>query len=102
MIKHQESSEYAGKEIEVIDKFNHKQYPNLKKLIIEDWWDRIAGKSWMDMTGNPACLVYAIRTATSEYSVPIDDNVLYGKYYPEGKNGLGFGVLIHISEIKKN
>lgn len=57
---------------------------------IEDYWDRIAGVSWMDADGNPACLHYAIRSATE--GIPTDNNVLYGKI-----GALGY--LVHISEL---
>lgn len=57
-----------------------------KTVRLEDWWDRVAGKSWMDCDGNPACLAYAIRAALA--ALPSDDNVLYGE-----------GQLYHESEI---
>lgn len=60
---------------------------------IEDYWDRIAGKSWMVSSGNPACLNYAMRTGLSSTPVPTDNEVLYGKI-----NGMGF--LVHVSEIE--
>ena len=57
---------------------------------IEDWWDRVAGKSWMICDGNPACLDYAIRSGIARG--PMDDQVVYGK--------IGFlGKLIHVSEL---
>lgn len=59
---------------------------------IEDYWDRVAGKSWMVSNGNPACMKYAMRTGMSARSIPNDDEVLYGKIG-------GIGELIHISEI---
>lgn len=59
------------------------------KYRLEDWWDRIAGKSWGDCQGNPACLHYAMRSAVA---TPLDDEVVYGK--------IGhFGHLVHVSEI---
>jgi hypothetical protein len=57
-------------------------------LLIEDWWDRIAGKSWMDCNGNPACLQYAIVSSGD----PIDDEVVYGKIG-------AFGVLVHVTRL---
>ena len=62
--------------------------------VVEDWWQNVAGKSWMFCDRNPACLIYAMRTGFSELSVPTDDEVLYGKT----EDGLGH--LIHISEIE--
>lgn len=55
--------------------------------VVEDWWDRVAGRSWMHCDGNPACLEYAVASRT-----PIDNEVLYGKVGGAGK-------LIHISDI---
>lgn len=56
---------------------------------VEDWFDRVTGKSWMFFKGNLACMQYAIRSK----GVPIDNEVLYGKIK-------GSGYLVHISEIK--
>lgn len=57
-------------------------------IIIEDWWDRIAGKSWMYCDGNPACLDYAVRSLGD----PLDDEVVYGKVGWAGK-------LVHVSSL---
>lgn len=57
---------------------------------LEDWWDRLTGGSWMSAEGNPAALVYAMRSGMS--GLPIDDEVVYGKIGP-------FGHLVHVSEI---
>jgi hypothetical protein len=56
---------------------------------VEDWWDRVAGKSWMFCDGNPACLDYAMRS----HNLPVDDEVVYGKIGP-------FGKLIHVSQLE--
>lgn len=58
---------------------------------VEDLWQKVAGKSWMDSTGNPAALHYAMRAAAS--NLPIDNDVLYGKIG-------SFGHLVHVSEIE--
>ena len=60
-----------------------------QKYRVEDWWDRVAGKSWMVSDGNPACLHYAMRG----HRLPMNDEVLYGKVGP-------FGKLVHITEIE--
>ena len=60
------------------------------KYKIEDWWDRVAGRSWGQANGNPACLHYAMRAAAN--MITPDDEVLYGKID-------GFGHLVHVSEI---
>lgn len=80
---HKEKSNFAGKKVTLKDGV---------KITIEDWWDRLTQKSWMDMNGNPACLKYAIRSAY--LNLPIDNEVLYGHI----ENGLGN--LVHISEIE--
>jgi hypothetical protein len=61
-----------------------------KIIHIEDWWDRISGKSWMFCNGNPAAMGYGIRAGLDH--LPIDDEVLYGHI-----DGLGY--LVHISEL---
>ena len=55
--------------------------------MIEDWWDRIAGKSWGVCDGNPACLDYAFRCSRI---TGFDDEVIYGKVGGSGK-------LVHVS-----
>ncbi len=56
-------------------------------LHVEDWWDRVAGKSWMHCDGNPACLAFAMREPT-----PLDNDVLYGKIG-------NAGTLVHVSML---
>ena len=60
--------------------------------MVEDWWDRVGGISWMNANGNPACIEYAIRSAAD--NLPTDNKVLYGKID-------GLGKLLHISEIQE-
>lgn len=57
---------------------------------IEDWWFRVAGKSWMDCDGNPACLEYAMRSVAD--GDPLSNDVVYGKIG-------GLGKLIHIQHL---
>jgi hypothetical protein len=57
---------------------------------IEDWWDRVSGSSWQHAVGNPAALVYALRSSAK--GLPLDDEVVYGKAGP-------FGHLVHVSEL---
>lgn len=84
---HSERSIYAGKVVRLKD-----TVPEIggQEIIIEDWWDRVYGKSWMIANGNPAALIYAIRSASIETAT--DDNVLYGKID-------GLGHLVHMSWI---
>lgn len=85
MAIHESASELAGKTV-VITAGEYKGH----EYRVEDWWDRIAGKSWGMCDGNPACLEYAFRMGTE--GGPTDDEVLYGK--------IGFfGKLIHVSQI---
>ena len=93
---HKVKSVLAGKLVKVKLSVRHPQVPNFggSEILIADWWDRIAGKSWGNCDGNPACLVYAARTGLSEIPVPSDDEVLYGKL-----NGLGH--LVHMSELEE-
>ncbi len=62
------------------------------KYRIEDWWDRVYGDSWKRAKGNPGAYHYAMRTATVDYSIPTDDEVVYGKID-------GLGHLVHVSEL---
>lgn len=58
---------------------------------VEDWWDRINGKSLQDSPGNPAVLTYMARTTK-----PLnDDDVVYGKVGP-------YGHIVHVSELTSN
>jgi len=69
------------------------KYDGLKdgmSYVVEDWASRVFGKSWLDMQGNPSCLVYAARGGFGD--LPTDDNVVYGKI---GR----FGFLMHESEL---
>lgn len=59
---------------------------------VEDYWDRVAGGSWMHAEGNPVCLEYAMRSGFA--GLPTDDEVLYGKV--EGR-----GHLVHVSEVRQ-
>lgn len=59
--------------------------------VVEDWWDRVYGRSWMDSDGNPAAMLYAMRAGL--IGLPLDNDVVYGKI-----DGIGF--LVHTSELK--
>lgn len=64
-------------------------------FVVEDYWDRLTGKSWMFSDGNPAALVYAMRTgmAPDPTAIPLfDDEVLYGKIG-------NLGHLVHVCEL---
>jgi hypothetical protein len=92
---HNQASEYAGKTVRIKAGRTHPQVENFGgcEILIEDWWDRVSGSSWAWARGNPACLVYAVRTGITKHPVPGDDEVLYGHMG-------GLGHLVHISEIE--
>lgn len=85
MSTHKTPHPLAGKTVKITTgQFAGRQY------WIEDWWDRVAGKSWMDCDGNPACMEYAVRSA-SEGTV-LNNDVVYGKFDI-------FAKLIHINQL---
>lgn len=94
---HTETHPLAQQTVKVQFKGGHPQIPTSgpptfeqQDFTVENWWDHMTGGSWMFAQGNPACIVYAIRTALND--LPMDDDVVYGKI-----NGLGH--LVHISEL---
>ncbi len=92
---HNDPSPLAGTTVRIKEHVTHAQVDNFggAEFRVEDWWDCVSGDSWMNAKGNPACLVYAMRTGSATYGVPMDDEVLYGKVG-------GFGHLLHISELE--
>lgn len=82
---HPSPHEFAGKTVLV----RPAGTDEVHEYVVEDYWDRVSGGSWMWADGNPAAMNYAMRSAGK---VPLDDEVLYGKIGP-------FGHLIHISEV---
>ena len=78
----------AGKDVKVIS-------GSLKGSTyrVEDWWINVNnGVGWGEAVGNPACLMYAMRSGAEH--LPYDDDVLYGKVG-------GLGHLVHVSELEK-
>jgi hypothetical protein len=92
---HKEKHPRAGETVKVQFTGGHPQIPGSATtpvdITIEDWWDKLTGKSWMFSGGNPACIVYAIRGGVNQ--LPTDDDVFYGK------SEQGFGHLVHSSEV---
>lgn len=92
MAVHENSHPKAGQTVRI--KFAGNGHPQVEGLEhdfrVEDYWDKISGTSWMTSDGNPAAMVYAMRTGLS--GLPIDDEVVYGKIG-------SFGHMIHASEI---
>lgn len=58
---------------------------------VEDYWDRVSGRSWQDGMGNFAAMNYAVRAGIT--GLPLDDEVLYGKIG-------SYGHLVHVSEVQ--
>ena len=96
MLIHKEKCFLADKMVKIKAHVKHLQFPGFagSDFAVEDWWDRVFGKSWMFADGNPAAIVYALRTGTAAYDIPIDDEVLYGHTLDH------FGHLVHITEIE--
>lgn len=88
---HSSKSPYAGKKVKIKDSAAE---IGGSEILIEDYWDRLVGKSWMYSNGNPAAMNYAIRIGFSENKIPSDNEVLYGKIG-------GMGYLVHFVEIEK-
>lgn len=91
---HTDPHPLKGQTIKVNLKAPHFQLQGTEyEFVLEDWWDHLTGKSWMFSDGNPAALVYAMRTGFAPDSgIPFDDDVVYGKIG-------SFGHLIHVSEL---
>lgn len=70
----------------------HPQFGQGGNFVIEDWVDRVAGKSWKFSDGNITAMLYGIRSGFAR--LPLDDEVVYGKMG-------GLGLLVHESEIVK-
>ena len=85
MTIHRAQSPLAGKAVAIVT-----GYLAGNEIVIEDWWDRVIGKSWMDCDGNPAAMIYAARSGRG---TPLDNEVLYGKI------GWG-GALVHVSWLE--
>lgn len=61
-----------------------------EQIVVQDYWDRVSGKSWKKCGGIPAVMHYAERVISG---LPEDDEVIYGKIGP-------LGYLIHCSEME--
>ena len=92
-MKHSNPHLLAGKTVKIKKSSTHFQFAEFggSDFRVEDYWDRVSGKSWMDCTGNPACIIYAMRSAQNK--LPFNDEVVYGKIG-------SYGHLVHISELE--
>lgn len=90
---HRDQHPQAGQEVAVLMAIDdpYQDIPAGSKGRLEDWWDRVYGKSWATSDGNPAALKYGVRSAIA--GLPLDDEVVYVKID-------GLGHLLHQSEIK--
>ena len=61
------------------------------EIVIEDTDVNVCGRSWMDMTGNPAAMLFGMRSGTE--GLPFGGAVYYGKIG-------GMGELVHESELE--
>lgn len=89
-MSHQAAHPSAGETVTVEIKGHHQLPDGRHEYRLEDWWDRITGGSWMTADGNPAAMIYGMRSGL--ISLPIDDEVVYGKIG-------SLGHLVHVSEI---
>lgn len=89
MIMHDEKHPMAGRTVSINIR-SHDWGEGDHEFRIEDWWDRVTGGSWMDAKGNPAALIYAVRSVDA--GLPLDNQVVYGHI----KNR---GTLVHVSEL---
>ena len=88
--------ENAGKRMKLRGTFTDHMGGTHDEVLVEDYWINLEGRSWMDCNGNPACMIYGIRTGLTQglhgEGIPTDDHVVYGK---TGR----FGNLFHVSEL---
>lgn len=92
-MNHQKPHPFAGKTVKIKPGVEHFQVENFggSDFKLEDWWDRVAEKSWMFCDGNPACMIYGLRSGMA--GLPTDNEVVYGKVG-------GLGHLVHVSELE--
>ena len=80
--------EFAGQTVKI--KPEVKEFGRME-FHIEDYWENVTGRSWMVSDGNPAAMLYGMRSGLA--GLPIDDEVVYGKI------GL-HGHIFHITELE--
>lgn len=89
---HENKSEFAGKTVKLKETVVGMRGESFE---VEDYWDRVAGMSWMACVGNVAVLSYSIRAGVANrlgIAIPLDNEVLYGKIE-------GLGYLVHVCEL---
>ena len=90
---HKEPHPKAGQIVKIAACAKHPQVDNFggADFRLEDWWDRVSGRSWKWCDGNAACLIYAMRSGFGK--MPTDDEVVYGKIG-------NLGHLVHVNELE--
>lgn len=91
---HKEPHPLAGQTITTDLKAVHPQLGDslMHEAVVEDWWDRVSGDSWMD-SQTPVAYLYGMRIPFAfSGEIPLDNEVVYVKIG-------AFGHLIHESEI---
>lgn len=88
---HPEPHPHAGKSVVVTLRCRVDDWRQLStvRVTVADWWDRVHGQSWRELTGNHTAMNYAGRI---HHSIPADDEVLLVRYK-------GHGYLVHESEL---
>ena len=55
---HSEAHPLAGQTVTLALSRDAPDFKSGDEYRIEDWWDRVSGRSWMDASGNPAAMMY--------------------------------------------
>lgn len=84
---HPEPHPQAGQTVELVDA----RFLIGSKVTIEDWYDRLDGRSWQERR-KPVEVIYG--AYATRYGLPLDDEVVYGK------NENDCGCILHQSEIE--
>lgn len=98
---HTEPSPLAGQTVDVALRGMRPNEPTATTpalFTVEDWWDRVDGRSWTDCNGVLPVIQYAMRAGFTGTLDMVDDEVLYGRIAWDGHDG--GKVLVHISEIR--
>jgi len=80
--------------------FKKKYGTSNPEIRVEDTDENIWGKSWMVMDGNPAAIIFAMRTGTEGIKAPLTETVYCGKISPLGSK-FGLSELVFESELEE-
>ena len=101
---HQKAHKWENKLRKYKFKVSYKATPGFESFddegecIVYDWCDRLWGKSWGDMGGNPTAWNYAIRTGFHDI-IPDDEEVIYVKIKSKEHDNSYYACLVHESEL---